>query len=331
MPPLELLVALVMWAALVIYTLTGGADFGGGVWDLLATGPRKLEQRRLVASAIAPIWEANHVWLILVVVLLFVCFPSAFAAISTALHVPLTLMLIGIVLRGAAFVFRAYDPAHKDTATGGWRLVFAISSAVTPVMLGVVLGAVASGRMTLVDGVAQTDFVSEWWAPFPFALGAFVLAMCAMLAATWLTVETGDVALQHDLRRRALGSAAAVAGLAWLTLLLAEDGAPHLHAALTGAPWALPFQVATASVGVAGVWALWTARYRQARWLVGAQVVAVIGGFGLAQWPFLIAPDLTFAQAAAPEVVLRPVLAALGLGAVVLLPAFGWLYRVFKG
>ena len=115
--------------ALTAYVLMGGADFGGGVWDLLASGSRKARQRDLIAHAIGPVWEANHVWLILAVVLLFTCFPSAFARIAIALHVPLTLMLIGIVLRGSAFVFRSYG--------GGGGRVFAVASLVTPVLLGV--------------------------------------------------------------------------------------------------------------------------------------------------------------------------------------------------
>src|SRR5262245_48558235 len=110
--PLETLLGGAMVASLILYFLFGGADFGGGVWDLLATGPRRDEQRRLIEQAIGPIWEANHVWLILVVVILFTGFPPAFAALSVAFHVPLTLMLLGIVFRGATFAFRSFDPGN---------------------------------------------------------------------------------------------------------------------------------------------------------------------------------------------------------------------------
>ncbi|MCB9746517.1 MAG: cytochrome d ubiquinol oxidase subunit II, partial [Alphaproteobacteria bacterium] len=271
--PLDAVVAAVMLVALTVYMLTGGADFGGGVWDLLATGPRKRAQRELIAETLAPIWEANHVWLILVVVLLFVCFPSAFAAISTALHVPLTLMLIGVVLRGSAFVFRAYDPATPDKTEGGWRLTFAVASVITPVMLGVCLGAVASGNIRISDGSVQTDFFSEWLTPFPFALGAFILTQAAMLAATYLTLETDDPALQEDFRRRALAAAALVVPMAWGTLWAARTGAPALHASLTASSWALPFQLVTAGVGAAAFAALLRRRYPLARGLVAAQVV----------------------------------------------------------
>jgi cytochrome d ubiquinol oxidase subunit II len=331
--PLEIPVAGVMVVGLTVYTLTGGADFGGGVWDLLASGPRKRQQRLLIAEALAPIWESNHVWLILVVVLMFVCFPPAFAAISIALHVPLTLMLIGVVLRGSAFVFRAYDPALKDRTTGGWQRTFAVASAATPVMLGVSLGAVASGSLTLdpETGRVVTDFFSQWLAPFPFAVGALTLSLSAMLAAVYLTLETDDPALQEDFRKRALAGVVAVASASWWALLAARSGAPGLFAALTSSPWAIGLQSGAALAGAATLGALWTRQYAMARLGAGAQVIFLIGGFAMAQWPYIIPPHLTFADAAAPEVILGPVLAALGAGSLVLLPAFLWLYRVFRG
>src|SRR5215210_4120457 len=141
---LAVLLAGVAVLALNAYAVMGGADFGGGVWDLFASGPRRAEQRRLVADAIGPIWEANHVWLILVVVLLFTCFPPAFAELLTTLHVPLTLMLIGVVLRGSAFTFRTYD-SQRDAVQQRWGTAFAIASVITPVLLGMCVGAIASG------------------------------------------------------------------------------------------------------------------------------------------------------------------------------------------
>src|SRR5207245_2586242 len=125
---------------------SAGADFGGGVWDLLAHGPQARAQREVIASAIGPVWEANHVWLVLVVVVLFMGFPVAFATLGTVLHVPLALMLTGIVLRGSAFAFRTYD-VRRDATQRRWGRLFAIASLVTPVMLGVCVGAVAAGRV----------------------------------------------------------------------------------------------------------------------------------------------------------------------------------------
>lgn len=330
--PLEVIVAGIMLVALIVYMLTGGADFGGGVWDLFAFGPRARAQRHVVAKAIGPIWEANHVWLILVVVLLFVCFPAGFAAITTALHVPLTLMLIGVVLRGSAFVFRSYDPRNPDETVGPWRLVFAIASTVTPVMLGVSLGAVASGRMRIdgETGLVQTDFLSEWFAAFPFAIGLFTLALMSLLAAVYLVLETDDPALKADFRRRALVAGGASGVLAFVALWLARDGAPAVWSGLTTKVWSVPFQVATGALAVGALLAVWRRRDRLARVLTAGQVTLIIGGFGASWYPDLIAPDLSIEAAAAPESVLRPVLLALAAGSFLLVPAFIWLYRVFK-
>lgn len=148
MPPLELILGGGIVVALTIYALTGGADFGAGVWDLLASGPRAAAQHDLIASAIGPIWEANNVWLVLVVVMLFSAFPPAFAAILTALFAPLSLMLVGVVLRGAAFAFRSHAPRRGPTEHFFAR-AFAIGSIVTPIMLGVALGTLASGRIQI--------------------------------------------------------------------------------------------------------------------------------------------------------------------------------------
>ena len=222
-----------MLISLIIYMLTGGADFGGGIWDLFTTGPRAKAQRSFITHAIAPIWEANHVWLIVIVVLLFVAFPIGFAAISTALHIPLTLMLIGIVLRGTAFVFRSYD-VQSDTTHRRWSRVFAIASIIAPLMLGVTLGAVASGtiHVDVESGQVETDFISAWFAPFPFAIGFFTLTLSALLAAVYLTLETEDPALREDFRRRALIAAVSVGAMAGLSFILSAEGAPAIRRGL---------------------------------------------------------------------------------------------------
>ena len=329
---LEFCIAGVMLISLIIYMLTGGADFGGGIWDLFATGHRAKAQRSLIAHAIAPIWEANHVWLIVIVVLLFVAFPVAFAAIGTALHIPLTLMLIGIVLRGSAFVFRTYD-VQSDTTHRRWSRVFAIGSVITPVMLGVTLGAVASGtiHVDIESGRVDTDFISAWFAPFPFAIGFFTLTLCALLAAVYLTLETDDTELQEDFRRRALIAAVSVGAMAGLSFILSAEGAPTIRRGLASASWSIPFQILTGTVALWAIWTLWNRQFRLARLLVPIQVTLIILGWGLAQYPSLVTPDLTFSNTAAPDTVLRPVLIILGVGGVLLVPAFWYLYAVFKG
>ena len=221
----EMLLALILMASLTFYVLLGGADYGGGVWDLLSSGPRRQEQRELISNAITPVWEANHVWLVLVVVLLFAGFPAAFAAITTALNIPLTVLIIGIVMRGSSFVFRAYHTGDYQTQRR-WGLIFAIASTVTPICLGVVVGAISSGRVLVRDGVSVNGFLVPWLGTFPVMVGFFALSLFVFLAAVYLTAEAREPALQEDFRRKALVSGAIVAVMALGTFLAARTGAP---------------------------------------------------------------------------------------------------------
>ncbi len=329
------LVAGVALVALTAYVLLGGADFGGGVWDLLASGPRKREQRALIAEAIGPIWEANHVWLIIVIVVLFTCFPVAFARLAIALHIPLSLMLIGIVLRGSAFVFRSHyghDPEPGDPGTSRrWGRVFAIASAGTPVLLGLCVGALAAGALR---PPGRADFyeiyVAPWLTPFGVGVGLLTLALFAFLAAVYLTVEAREPALQEDFRRRALGAAAAVFVTAFGTLGLALLGAPLMGRGLTAAPWAPALHLVTGVAAITAIWALWSRRFRLARVAAAAQVSLILWGWALAQYPYLVPPDLTIRAAAAPRITLVLTLWTLGLGALVLFPSLVYLFRVFK-
>jgi cytochrome bd ubiquinol oxidase subunit II len=326
----EILLGAVILAALTLYALGGGADFGGGVWDLFASGPTRARQRAVIAGAMGPVWEANHVWLILVVVLLFACFPAAFAAIGTALHVPLAIMLVGIVLRGSAFTFRAYDRGD-DATRRRWSRVFAVSSLVTPITLGASVGAVASGRLRVdpLTGRVLADFVSTWWAPFPVALGVFTLALFAFLAAVFLTLESEEADLRRAFRGRALVSGAIVGALAFGCIALSKHGAPLIFAGLTARAHSLPLQFLTAAIAISALVALARERYATARVLAIAQVTLVVWGWGISQYPYLIVPDLTLADAA-PRSVLRAVLWALAGGAVLLVPALAYLFAVFK-
>jgi cytochrome bd ubiquinol oxidase subunit II len=326
----EVLLAGVMLVSLTFYTLMGGADYGGGVWDLLAWGPRASRQRELIAEAIGPIWEANHVWLILVIVVLFTGFPLAFATISTALHIPLSLLLIGIVLRGSAFTFRSYDRG-EDNVQRRWGRIFAVASLVTPFLLGVTVGAIASGNIRIKFETFSEGFIRSWLGPFPFAVGGFALALFAFIAAVYLTLETEDEALQEDFRVRALAAAAAVGVLALIVFLLSEKGAPLIRMKLASSWWTWPLQIATGAMAVGAISALWTRRYRLARLCAAAQVTLILWGWGMAQFPYLVEPDITIYNAAAPPVTLRFLLAALAVGALLLFPSFYYLFRVFKG
>ena len=323
------LIAAVMAVALNAYVLTGGADFGGGVWDLFAAGPRRDRQRALIAESIAPIWEANHVWLIVVVVVLFTAFPPAFAMLGTVLHIPLTILLVGIVLRGSAFVFRSYGTRGRSR----WGTAFASASIVTPLLLGIVVGAVATGAVAEAAGrigraTFAEVFVAPWAAAFPVAVGLFALALFAFLAATYLTVDAEDDELRDDFRARALVAAALVFASAAAALVLAHVAAPRVA---TGVVGALVIQAATAVAAVTAIVALWRRRFRAARIAAAAQVSLILWGWLFAQYPYIVPPALSIRDAAAPAVTLRLLAIGLAAGAAVLLPSLRYLLRTFKG
>jgi cytochrome d ubiquinol oxidase subunit II len=302
-----------------------------GAWLVFASGTLSDDQRDLVDYAIGPIWEANLGWMILVVVLLFVCVPLAFAAISTALHIPLTVMLVGVVLRGSAFAFlHAYTHAeHHDPAPRRWARVFAVASLVTPLTLGVTLGALSTGlELDPLTRRVRTDFFSEWLAPFPFAVGLFTLLLFAFLAAVYLADEAReDPDLSDMFRRRALISAGLVAAAALLTFLVAPA---RLQAGLADTPWAVALHVTTGLTAIAAIVLLVRRRLRAARLAAMLQIALIVIGWALAQHPHLAWPHLTITAAAAPHSVLVPVLVALGLGGVLLIPALAYLFVVFK-
>ena len=313
----EQLAAGVIVVALVIYALTGGADFGG---------PRGAELRALIGRAIGPIWEANHVWLILVVVVAFVCLPGAFVAIMTTLHLPLMIMLFGVVGRGTAFVFRAYDDPDPAVQRG-WSLIFALSSLLTPMALGTTLGAIAAGAAAPTD---TPSFLGPWLAPFPLVVGALVTASVTQLAACHLLNETSNTTLQEDLRVRGLVAGGICGALALAGIALSQRGAPVIYAGLVQSGFAPVFHGVTGGVAIGGLVALARRRWMFARALVAAQVSLTALGWAAAQWPLAIPPDLTITAAAAPAAVIVPVLWAIGIGAVGLVPALILLFRVFR-
>ncbi len=325
------LLAAAILVSLNAYVLLGGADFGGGVWDLFASGPRRERQRDLVIHAIGPVWEANHVWLIVVVVLLFTCFPAGFARLAIALHIPLTLVLVGIVLRGSAFTFRSYG-SESSAAERRWGLIFAGASLITPLLLGVAVGTIAAGRVRAPAGQSfLADYVAPWLTPFAWAVGLFTLVLFAFLAAVYLTLEAReDRELQEDFRRRALAAGLAAFGLAVTTLVLAWREARLVWQGLVVRPQAIAIHSLTAVAAVTALVSLYRRRYALARLAAGAQVSTILWGWGLAQFPYLLPPDLTITGAAAPARTLALTAAALGLGGAILVPSLRYLFRVFK-
>ncbi|WP_165065302.1 cytochrome d ubiquinol oxidase subunit II [Paludisphaera rhizosphaerae] len=328
-PPAEG-VATAMLMSLIVYALLGGADYGAGVWDLLARGPREQAQRDLIARAIGPVWEANHVWLIVVIVLLFTAFPAAFTVVMTTLHVPLSVMLIGIVLRGSAFTFRSYDAT--ELARQRWNRVFSIPSVVTPILLGAVIGAIATGEPgRAAEAGGAIPLFSTWLQPFPLAVGLFALNLFAYLAAVYLTSETSDRDLQEDFRSKALASAVSLGLIAWVVYLLARTNAPLIYEGLDRSRWGAPLRFATGAAAIGAMVALVLRRYGTARLAAVVQAALILWGAGMAQYPYIVPPHIDVAQSTAPPIVLKLLLIALGCGSIILIPSLVYLFRVFKG
>ncbi|MEY4547563.1 MAG: hypothetical protein RL685_3758 [Pseudomonadota bacterium] len=323
----------VCWLALglgvVLYALTGGPDLGAGVWNLLASGPRKARQRHALHDAIAPIWEANHVWLIFVIVLMFSAFSHAFAAISIALHIPIALATLGIVMRGAAFAFHAYG-IHSARTRRHWDWVFSLSSVITPILLGNAAGALGTGQIRVQQGLVVSGFFAGWTTPFAWLVGCFTLALFATLAATYLAAEAEDPALSDDFRSRALVSEVVAGILAGLVLWRASIEAPALYEVLMGSGWSWAVQVITADLALVTILLLWVRKPRIARYTCAAQMAAVVIAWGVAMDHHFILPDLSVVNSVSHAAVLPAIALVYAGGALVLFPAFWYLLRVFK-
>ncbi len=323
---LEELVAAAGLGCVVLYGVLGGADFGGGIWDLFAGGPRRNEQRAVIARAMGPVWEANHVWLIFVIVLLFSAFPPAFANLSIGLFGVFHFVLVGITLRGAAFVFRGSKVAARQATH--WGTLFGVASIFTPVLLGMAIGAISSGNLRVIEGQVQSEGPTPWFTPLALVIGGLALALCAYLAAVYLTNESAGE-LQEDFRGHALLAGTFVVGLAIVVLPLCYFEAPHLWNGLLSTRAAPVLVVGLLSALLSG-WALLRRQFRLARIATIGQVACLLLGWGLAQYPYLIYPDVTLQATAAPAPTLRFILYSLPAGAALLVPSLWLLFRVFK-
>jgi cytochrome d ubiquinol oxidase subunit II len=327
MPSLSDLAAAALLLGLIMYAAFGGADFGGGIWTALASGPRKKEQRESLFQAIGPVWEANHVWLIYVVVVLFMAFPKAFSALFIALLAPLVIALVGINFRGAAFAFR-----HFGRQTG--RSVpfiarsFEISSMLTPLALGMAVTAVAAGNIRL-QGKNVAAGPWEWISPFTIVGGLIGLGICAYLAPIYMTIRTRGE-LREDFRRRGLISALVLGVLTSAELLVAYLDAPEFAARL-GMPRTLVWISLAVCFGTATEILLWRRRYPIAQLGAGATVACTLIGFGVALYPDLLIGQLTIAAAAAPRATLIAFFTVLPFGVIILVPSLAFLYWTFRG
>ena len=316
----------ILLAGLTLYAALGGADFGGGLWDLLAGGDRRgRAPRQLIDDTITPVWEANHVWLIFVLVIFWTAFPPAFAAVMTATALPLWLAAFGIVLRGAGFAFR------KEVETLHWQRLFgaafAFSSLIVPFFMGTVIGAIASGRVPA--NPAHTD-LAVWTGPTSLLIGALFVAVCAYLAAVYLTQEAsrrGDDRLRRYFALRAAVAGAASGALSLAALPEIHSANPALFHGLTHR--ALPLVIVGAACGFAVLALLATGRSRGLRALSAVGVAAVVWGWGIAQYPVLLpGTGLTITTAAAPHSVLVTIVVIFVVAALLVGPSFFLLFSL---
>jgi cytochrome bd ubiquinol oxidase subunit II len=319
-------VALVLWTGVTAYVVFGGADFGAGFWSLVAGGgDRGRRARELIDWAIGPVWEANHVWLIFVLVVLWTAFSAAFEAIFSTLFIPLSLAAFGIVLRGAGFAF--HKTAKRLRGRELAERLFGLSSLLTPFFMGTVVGAVASGRVPI--GNAEGDPVTSWLNPVSLLLGALFVASGAYLSAVFLVSDArrfGDSDLEGYFAARALAAAFAAGALAVAGIFVLRDDARYIYDGL--ASEGLPLVLLSLACGLGALLALRRGARRGVRPLAVGAVVAVIWGWGAAQYPYLLPQTLTIEDGAGASETLTAVLVVFGIAVVVVLPALALLFTL---
>ncbi len=322
--------AVLIWLAMITYATLGGADFGGGIWDLFSLGPEKEDKRQLIVRALGPVWEANNVWLIYIVVGLYTAFPIVAATLATALFIPFSLALIGVVLRGAAFAFRTHF-SGSVMPREVWGRAFGIASMIAPFLLGTCAAAVASGKIRVQHGQPPVAVWGPWLSPFALTIGVMALVLCATIAPIYLTVEAQRIKnerLATTFRTRAFIGGGCLALLALLGLVLAPSQAPQLwQGMLDHALWAIGV---TILIGICTAAALFFRRYRLARLLIAMETGALLGTWGLSQLPYIVPPDLTVTQAASPPTTLQEFIVSALIGMLVVIPSLWFLFHVFK-
>jgi cytochrome bd ubiquinol oxidase subunit II len=317
--------AAILWVGATFYALFGGADFGGGFWDLVSGWDERGQRPRdTIQRSLTPVWEANHVWLIFVLVVLWTAFPPAFSAIFTTLYVPIALAALGIVFRGAGFAFRKSIVGLRERRAMG--AAFAISSVLTPFFMGTVVGAIAAGN---VPAEGNGDAFSSWIGPLPLLIGAMFVASGAYLAAVFLVGDArrgDDAEMERYFERRALGAAVVAGVFALAGLFALHSEARFVFDRLTAE--GLPLVILSLLCGAALLVVLRRGGRRPLRPLAAGAVIAVVWGWGVAQFPYLLPTSLRIDQAAAPDATMTIVFIVFAAAAVVVLPSLGLLYTL---
>jgi cytochrome d ubiquinol oxidase subunit II len=322
----ELCLALVL-LGLAAYAVLGSADFGAGFWDLTAGGARRGGRiRGMVQHSMSPVWEANHVWLIFVLVMVWTAFPVAFGSIFSTLYVPLFLVALGIIFRGAAFALRGQAATLAEARTLG--ALFASSSVLIPFCFGAAIGGIASGRVPV--GNAAGDPWSSWLNPTSVLLGVLGVVTGAHLAAVYLTGDSARVGLPDLMRAfrvRALATGVLAGAIALAGLLVVRSDARPLFDGLTSGG-GLVCVLASGAAGLATLALVRRGRHGAARATAAASVAAMLVGWVFAQDPYVLPPELTLEAAAAPDATLTALLIGVGIGLVLLVPSLILLYRL---
>jgi cytochrome bd ubiquinol oxidase subunit II len=321
------LVAVLTLVGLTAYVVLGGADFGAGFWDLTAGGAeRGAAVRAWVKRGMSPVWEANHVWLIFVLVMLWTAFPEAFGSIGSTLAIPLFVAALGIVLRGGAFALKGQAATIAEARALG--ATFALSSVLTPFFLGTAAGAIAAGSVPV--GNAEGEAWGSWTGSLPLTVGVLSVVTGAHVAAVFLGADArraGRPELVRAFRARALGSGVVAGAVALAGLAVASSDAPDLYDDLVSGA-GLACVILSGLAGVATLALEWRGRFEIARYTVAAAVGAIVAGWALAQEPYLLPPGLTVEEAAAPDATLIALLIATVIGMAILIPALVWLFRL---
>jgi cytochrome bd ubiquinol oxidase subunit II len=319
-------VAAILLAGITLYAVLGGADFGGGLWDLLAgTTARGRAPRALIDESITPVWEANHVWLVFDLVIFWTAFPHAFTAVMNTLALPLWLALAGVVLRGAGFAFR------KEITRLPWQraagATFAFSSLLTPFFMGTVIGAIATGAVT---ADASHASLAAWTSPTALLSGFLFVAACGYLAAVYLIVEAGrrgDRAMRAYFTRRAQAAAIVAGALSLAALFELQNSNPAMFDRLTGR--ALPLVVLAGVCGLAVLALLTAGRTTGIRPLAALGVAAVIWGWGVAQYPVLLpGTDVTLTNAGATQATFVALVVVAIAAVILVVPSFALLFAL---
>ena len=320
---IPLLFALV---GLTLYAVLGGADFGAGFWQLLSgRGERAARVREHAHEAMAPVWEANHVWLVFVLVVMWTCYSVAFGSIVSTLSIPLFIAAIGIIFRGTAYALRAGTSGGRELRTAD--TVFGLSSILTPFALGTVIGAIAAGDVPV--GNAAGDAWTSWTSPLALTIGVLAVVFGAYLAAVYLAADAarrGDAEMEQAFRARALGAGVVAGGVAVVGLVVLHSDARHLYDELIGGSATFAV-VVSALAGLGTIGLVWSRRYEWARYSAALAVAAIVAGWAVAQQPVLL-PGLTVSEAAAGHDTLVAVVVAVVAGLLILLPSLALLFTL---